>query len=516
MPGVTVQHVFIADLEGTYFYWGARAGTAFNARAYDDALLNGALVIDPASGAIPRDRILLIDVLIEEELVNGEPVEKGDILSINGRPWPNTERMQYTVGDSVRWRVINASPRSHPMHLHGFYFRVDAAGDWEQDTVLSMRQRRMAVTENMSAGSTRSIVWSPDRPGGWLFHCHLSFHAQMNAPLGAEWKGGEDYFMRAVFGGTNEDAAHHVEHHMGGLMLVAQVAPNGPYPVQGPAERRIRLLIVSTPDSTAMTRRYGYWLDDGTTRSTDGEPAPSPLLVFQRNQPTDVVIVNTTPDASSIHWHGIEIDSYSDGVVGVGGYAHMPTPPIMPGDSFVARLHVPRSGTFMYHTHMSDINQQGKGLSGPIAVVDDLSKYDGSHERVYLVHTFLNMASGALDVHMNHRATPPPDTLIAGQPYRLRMMNITIEKPGLTIHFVGDSIGARWRQVGKDGFEIPLERRRVVPGRLPLSIGETTDVMWRPLPGNSGWIELRSGAGDLFLRQRIEVVGGPDAPPSEP
>ena len=509
MPGATVRHVFIADVEGTYFYWGALAGTAFLDRVADDALLNGAFVVDPASGPITNDRILLIDVLIEEQQVDGKPVEAGDMLSINGRPWPLTERLKYTVGDSVRWRLINASPRTHPMHLHGFYFRVDAAGDWQQDSVLGRRQRRMAVTENMLAGSTRSIVWSPDRPGGWLFHCHLSFHAQMNAPLGAEWQGGEAFFMSAVFGARNDDAAHHVEHHMGGLMLVAQVAPNGPYPVQGPAERRMRLVVSSTPDSQMMMRRYGYRLDDGSVPAQAGDPGPSPLLLFQRNQPTDVVIVNSTPDATSIHWHGIEVDAYSDGVVGVGGYAHMPTPPIMPGDSFVARITVPRSGTFMYHTHMSDINQQGKGLSGPIAVVDDLSKYDAGHERVYLVHTFLNLATQALDVHMNHAAAPPPDTLVAGQLYRLRMMNITIERPGLVISFVSDSGTAVWTPVAKDGFDLPTNRRRPGPTRVPLSIGETTDMAWRPLPNSSGWLELRGAAGALFLRQRIEV-----SPPS--
>jgi FtsP/CotA-like multicopper oxidase with cupredoxin domain len=329
----------------------------------------------------------------------------------------------------------------------------------------------------------------------------------MNAPLGTEWRGDEAHFMSAVFGAANSDAAHHVEHHMGGLMLLTYVEPRGPYPVQGPAERRFRLVIESTADSQVMMRRYGYRLDDDAHPAVPGEPGASPLLVFQRNQPTDVVIVNTTPDASSIHWHGIEIDSYSDGVVGVGGYAHMPTPPIMPGDSFIARVTVPRSGTFMYHTHMSDINQQGKGLSGPIAVVDDLTAYDASRERIYLVHTFLNLATQGLDVHLNHQASPPPDTLVAGQTYRLRMMNITIEKPGLLIQFVGDAVGARWVPVAKDGFDYPPARRRAGPARVPLSIGETTDVMWRVQPNGSGWIELRNLAGDLFLKQRIEVIG---------
>lgn len=170
----------------------------------------------------------------------------------------------------------------------------------------------------------------------------------------------------------------------------------------------------------------------------------------------------------------------------------------------------------MYHTHMSDINQQGKGLSGPIAVVDDLSAYDASHERVYLVHTSLNLAAGALDVHLNHRAEPPPDTLVAGETYRLRMMNITIERPGLVITFVSDTGTAVWTPVAKDGFDLPVGRRRAGATRVPLSIGETTDMTWRPAPGSSGWLELRGNAGALFLRQRIEVVERGGAPSNGP
>jgi len=507
LPGATVRTAFVAELEGTFFYWGARAGTSLLDRAFDDGMLTGALVVDPARGPIPPDRILLIDVLIER-LARGDSLEiAGDVLAINGRPWPLTERLRATVGDSIRWRVINSSQRPHPMHLHGFYFRVDAAGDWQQDTVLSLRERRMAVTELMPPGSTRTLVWSPDRPGGWLFHCHLSFHAQLNAPLGSEWQGGDQHFNHAVWGASNAEAAHHVEHHMGGLMLVTNVVPRGPYPVHGAAERTIRLRVVATGDSLVMTRRYGYQLDDGSPRGPVAEPGPAPLLLIRKNQPTDVVIVNTTPDATSIHWHGLEIDSYSDGVVGVGGYAHMPTPPIMPGDSFVARITVPRSGTFMYHTHLSDINQQAKGLSGPIVVLDDLASWDPVHERVVLAHSYLNLATQSLDVHVNQRAALAPDTLVAGERYRFRLMNLTLEKPGLTLSFHGDSVGARWRMIAKDGFDLPPSQGQVTGARVPLSIGETTDIVWRPLPGGSGWLELRSGAGDLFLRQRIEVIG---------
>ena len=48
------------------------------------------------------------------------------VMAINGRSWPHTQRLLATVGDTLHWRVINASPEIHPMHLHGFYYRVDA------------------------------------------------------------------------------------------------------------------------------------------------------------------------------------------------------------------------------------------------------------------------------------------------------------------------------------------------------------------------------------------------------
>lgn len=41
-------------------------------------------------------------------------------------------------GDTVRFRVVNASTETHPMHLHGSYFKVTAL------TVLRRSSRRRA------------------------------------------------------------------------------------------------------------------------------------------------------------------------------------------------------------------------------------------------------------------------------------------------------------------------------------------------------------------------------------
>jgi Putative multicopper oxidases len=104
-------------------------------------------------------------------------------MVINGKAWPHTETLNLTLGDSVRWRLINPSANSHPMHLHGFYFSVESRGDGRQDTAYAPAMRPLAVTELILPGSTMSMRWAPTRPGNWIFHCHFAFHVSPFASL---------------------------------------------------------------------------------------------------------------------------------------------------------------------------------------------------------------------------------------------------------------------------------------------------------------------------------------------
>ena len=58
-------------------------------------------------------------------------------LTFNGKAWPYNERLTFTQNDSVHFRVINAAAVEHPLHLHGFYFRVARHGGARADTVVS-------------------------------------------------------------------------------------------------------------------------------------------------------------------------------------------------------------------------------------------------------------------------------------------------------------------------------------------------------------------------------------------
>ena len=99
-------------------------------------------------------------------------------LAINGRSWPWTERIDAVVGDTLHWRLINATGREHPMHLHGAYFRVLSKGTMFSDTTYAPDQRRLAVTEDMLPRTTMNMTWSPINAGRWLFQQQCSLGGQ--------------------------------------------------------------------------------------------------------------------------------------------------------------------------------------------------------------------------------------------------------------------------------------------------------------------------------------------------
>jgi FtsP/CotA-like multicopper oxidase with cupredoxin domain len=75
------------------------------------------------------------------------------------------------VGELQVWDVLNRSPVHHPFHLHGFFFQVLEVNG-EPPAYLSWED-----TVNVPAFGRVRIAWRPDdRPGGWMYHCHILEH----------------------------------------------------------------------------------------------------------------------------------------------------------------------------------------------------------------------------------------------------------------------------------------------------------------------------------------------------
>ncbi|HEV7241309.1 MAG TPA: multicopper oxidase family protein [Thermoanaerobaculia bacterium] len=99
----------------------------------------------------------------------GMSLRRGLDFLVNGEMHHNDQPVK--VGELQVWDVVNASLMDHPFHLHGFFFQVlsingkaPAFRSWE-DVV------------NLPPRSTVRIAWMPeDRPGSWMYHCHILEH----------------------------------------------------------------------------------------------------------------------------------------------------------------------------------------------------------------------------------------------------------------------------------------------------------------------------------------------------
>jgi FtsP/CotA-like multicopper oxidase with cupredoxin domain len=494
-PGGVREVRFRAGEPGTFYYAGKTSKAPVIDRTGDDGQLNGAIVVDPA-GAVPNDRIFMISWWVAVDRTSPTGLDRATIV-INGRSWPHTERIDATQGDSLHWRWINLTDLPHPMHLHGFYFRVDAVGNGARYTTYAPDEQRRAVTEPVMPGGTMALTWSPTRPGNWVFHCHFVGHishlvsigTQRGVPASSAVPEAHEHGDSAMGEKPNHDMAP-MAHQMAGLVLGIRVAPTG-VAAAAPARayRPIRLIVRSKPNVYGDLPGYAYVLG-GTPaeRDTATLTLPGPTLVLEKDQPVAITVVNRSQAPAAVHWHGIELESFPDGVPGWSGAGLTRLPAIAPNDSLTVRFTPPRAGTFMYHSHFDEFGQIASGLYGSIVVVEPGRRYDGDTDRVMLLSDdgpTRNVIMGPFPKALfNGQSQPARLDLRAGVTYRFRFINIRTDYPAM-VTILDEGQPASWRVVAKDGADLPPHQVKSGPAVLMFAAGEIYDVELTPHVGQS-------------------------------
>lgn len=486
-PGEAREVRFRATAAGTYFYWGRTENDRADLGYGDDSQLIGAFVVDPAGTPVPPDRVLLIGLWVDQrDTVKTPGHHPLETITVNGLSWPHTERLTYSVGDSVRWRVINASVAPHPMHLHGFYFQVTSRGDAGRDTLFSRRDERTVVTEFMRAATTMTLTWVPRRVGNWLFHCHLIAHVATHLRL-----------SRDSHGPASHGEKNHMERDMAGLVTGIHILPRagqGLVENQTLPRRRIDAFINSRAGYFGTRSAISMIVQEGAARpAIDSVRIPGSTLRLTRGEPTEIVVHNRSSERVTVHWHGIELDSYYDGVGDWSGEAMRIAPVIAPGDTFVVRVTPDRAGTFIYHTHMEESEQLNAGLYGPLIVRERGEKEDAEHDRIFLIGW--NGPSKNAPAALNGEPKPAPWILTAGKTYRLRFINISPSGIARVRLGTGEALH-EWRLFAKDGATVPAHQAVVSPASLMLGPGETYDFDFTP-----------KEAGETELLARLDQRG---------
>ena len=504
-PGEQRELRVRAERPGNYLYH-ANARTPIDRALRIRGLLSGAIIVDTAGTTGPRpDRVMVLQTTVDSLTATGVPDTRREILGINGRSWPHTERLEATVGDTLMWRVLNGSPDVHPMHLHGFYFRVHGFDGPQVLPPAKMVDDRMSVTEHMLPFQTMTLTWVPERPGNWLFHCHYQPHAGPHRPLGPA-------AARPVHATGHEN---HALSEMGGLVMGVHVRPRGNEPARPPetSRRRLRLVAVRDsgfPDSTPSMR---FVLEERGQRSP-ARPGISPTIELSRGEPVAITVVNRLAEPLSVHWHGIELESYFDGVAGFAGSAQRLAPIIAASDSFEAHMTPPRSGTFMYHSHVDEPRHHRAGLAGALIVRDGPTRAPATEHVLFIKSARASI--GTYPMEVNGQVNPDTIVLRAGRAYRFRFVNLAVTSPNATLFLTAradsslenlrDTMLLRWRPLAKDGADLPAPSRALRPAQQLISMGETYDFEVQPVARGELRLEVRPvSAGRLFVRVPVRV-----------
>jgi len=450
---------FRVTTPGTYYYFARPPTPGRFVPANQFGQLVGAFVVDSANPGEP-DRILMA--------TRWRGPQGFELLAFNGRSWPYTERFVTTVGDTLRWRVIAGNNDGHAMHLHGTYFMVESKGDVLRDTIYAPARRRTVVTEAMGPGTTMTLRWAPEHAGNWIFHCHLVRHMAASQRL--------DRLPGAQPAESMLDLAHGSDamHELAGLVIGISVEParGNTTPVRTARSRLLRLFADERDSVFGGQPGFGFVLQRGARPpAPDSVRIPGSALVLTRGEPVSITVTNRMRRSLAVHWHGIELESYFDGVAGWSGATGRIAPPITPGGSFVVRFTPPRAGTFIYHVHNEQGEELPSGLYGPLIVIEPGEPYDSAHDLVFVIaepgpgNRPGNRPGTERPPFVNGSTAPTLQELVAGETYRLRFVTISASD-AYQVELRRGAALEEWTPVARDGAILPADFQRQGPAQL--------------------------------------------------
>jgi FtsP/CotA-like multicopper oxidase with cupredoxin domain len=188
---------------------------------------------------------------------------------------------------------------------------------------------------------------------------------------------------------------------------------------------------------------------------------PAPTIRINQGERVRFIVHNDLPEATSIHWHGMDLPNDQDGVPGITQKE------IAPGTTFTYEWTAISAGTHWYHSHMHG-DQEGRGVYGALEVVpitDDIAA-----DRDYT----LIFADGPLGFVLNGKGFPSTIRMPArvGDRVHIRLIGAG---PDL-IHSIHLHSGY-FQVVAQDGRRLPAPYEA---DTIVLGVGQTFDLIWIP------------------------------------
>ncbi|HXW76815.1 MAG TPA: multicopper oxidase domain-containing protein, partial [Candidatus Eremiobacteraceae bacterium] len=229
-------------------------------------------------------------------------------------------------------------------------------------------------------------------------------------------------------------------------------------PVAAGKDVTIRLIAEVKPWTPAPGVTVQAWTYNGTV--------PGPTIHVRQGTRVRIIFTNDLPEPTTIHWHGISLPADMDGVPG------MSQPPVQPGQTFVYSFVVRDAGTYMYHTHVDDLNQLDKGLYGAFIVDPAKPTEHYDHDYLMLLSSWRVYSDAENYFSINGLSYPltRPYVVAEGDHVRIREINISgTENHAMHIH------GHHFQVVAIDGVDVPPALRQSMD-TVALMPGEIRDI----------------------------------------
>ena len=176
-PGQTFVYEFQLTKSGTFMYHPHADEMVQMAMG-----MMGFFVVhprDPAFRRVDRDFVFLLsayDIDPGAYVPKVTTMTEFNLWTWNSRVFPGIDPFVCAKGDKVRIRFGNLTMTNHPIHMHGYDFKVSCTdGGWVPEGAAWPE-----VTVDCAVGQMRAFDFVADKEGDWAIHCHKSHHT-MNA-----------------------------------------------------------------------------------------------------------------------------------------------------------------------------------------------------------------------------------------------------------------------------------------------------------------------------------------------
>jgi hypothetical protein len=180
---------------------------------------------------------------------------------------------------------------------------------------------------------------------------------------------------------------------------------------------------------------------------------PGPTIEVNEGDRVRIIFHNKLPEATTPHWHGLEVPMEMDGTPAIS------QPLIYPGESFTYEFTLNQNGTFFYHSHMA--MQEMLGMIGFFIIhpkKPHLPRVDRDFGIILQEWALLpnNTVPNTLSMEFNwltFNGKSGPDTtpllVKQGERVRIRMVNMGMDHHPIHLH------GTQFFVTGTEGGRIP-------------------------------------------------------------